>query len=173
MCHYVCHQQCKETVVDPCRKLKFLGDDENPDTIQFEHFWTPGNCYSRKCFCCGKKVKAPKGGFDKTCKCATCGQFAHTDCVDNISPENRFCRPQFANMMFCDDLLAMDIPPKNYKPLLVFINHKSGGQQGVQVLRELKALLTPEQSISLLNETPGMFFTREKKKKKKLIIFYH
>lgn len=58
-------------------------------------------------------------------------------------------------MIFSDDLLFSDNPPANYKPLLVFVNHKSGGQQGIQILKEMRSFLTEYQVISLLGETPG------------------
>jgi len=56
--------------------------------------------------------------------------------------------------MFCAELLAMDNPPSSYKPLLTFVNRKSGGQQGILVMRELIGLLTQEQVVSLLDEKP-------------------
>jgi len=56
--------------------------------------------------------------------------------------------------MFCRELLEMETPPKDYKPLLVFVNHKSGGQQGAEVLKDLRQYLTPSQVISLIEEDP-------------------
>ena len=66
------------------------------------------------------------------------------------------CKPKHGNLFFCEDLLSnTDSLPPNYSPLLVFINAKSGGQQGLLVLREMRKLLTREQVISLMDEEPG------------------
>merc|ERR1712137_271738 len=48
----------------------------------------------------------------------------------------------------------MENPPADYRPLLTFVNHRSGGQQGTAVLRDLRELLTQEQVISLLDQQP-------------------
>lgn len=54
---------------------------------------------------------------------------------------------------------AWDIvkPPGNcFSPLLVFVNSKSGDNQGVKFLRRFKQLLNPAQVFDLISSGPGL-----------------
>ena len=134
----------------------FLPDPKNPDSVQYKHHWVSGNCHGKKCVFCDKTTKSKGGGFSTTARCGACKAPAHKQCLELAGPSNGpfYCRPPFGSLRFCQDLLASASPPKDYQPLLVFVNHKSGGQQGIQVLQELRELLSAEQVISMLEETP-------------------
>lgn len=53
---------------------------------------------------------------------------------------------------------AWDImrPRNNFSPLLVFVNSKSGDNQGVKFLRRFKQLLNPAQVFDLISTGPGL-----------------
>lgn len=53
---------------------------------------------------------------------------------------------------------AWDIvkPHGSYSPLLVFVNSKSGDNQGVKFLRRFKQLLNPAQVFDLVSAGPGL-----------------
>lgn len=60
-----------------------------------------------------------------------------------------------ATVTHATDLLPFEIlPPKEGTPLLVFINSRSGGQMGLQVLRQIRKWLNPIQVFDLSHQSP-------------------
>lgn len=47
------------------------------------------------------------------------------------------------------------IPISNYRPLVVFLNPKSGGNQGAKLMKRFQALLNPRQVFDLTKGGPG------------------
>lgn len=67
------------------------------------------------------------------------------------------------------------VRPQGCSPLLVFVNSKSGDNQGVKFLRRFKQLLNPAQVFDLMNGGPSLGYNKKKNKNKKthLINFLH
>ncbi|XP_058404222.1 diacylglycerol kinase eta isoform X3 [Diceros bicornis minor] len=165
VCKFKAHKRCAVRATNNCKwtTLASIGKDiiEDEDGVAMPHQWLEGNLpVSAKCAVC-----------DKTCgsvlrlqdwKCLWCKTMVHTACKDlyhpicplgqckvsvippialNSTDSEGFCRATFS---FC------------VSPLLVFVNSKSGDNQGVKFLRRFKQLLNPAQVFDLMNGGPHL-----------------
>jgi diacylglycerol kinase (ATP) len=147
------HEKCQGSVTLSCYTPTLAHHSDNQ--ILYHHNWLQGNVPKQPCIVCLKKVSTSNGGFQAS-QCTACQKVIHNNCIQKHQHNGQggFCSPQFGDMFFCQELIDMANPPSIYKPLLVFVNGKSGGQQGLVVLRKMLGLLTQQQVVSLLDEKP-------------------
>ncbi|TMS01332.1 Diacylglycerol kinase delta, partial [Larimichthys crocea] len=134
----------------------------NSFTVSMPHQWLEGNLpVSAKCNVC-----------DKTCgsvlrlqdwRCLWCKAMVHSACKDQLSSKCPLgqCKvsvipPTALNSIDSDGFWKASCPPSCTSPLLVFVNSKSGDNQGVKFLRRFKQLLNPAQVFDLMNGGPHL-----------------
>ncbi|XP_038671790.1 diacylglycerol kinase delta-like isoform X6 [Scyliorhinus canicula] len=130
--------------------------------VSMPHQWLEGNLpVSAKCTVC-----------DKTCgsvlrlqdwRCLWCKAMVHTACKDMLPIKCPLgqCKvsvipPTALNSIDSDGFWKATCPPSCTSPLLVFVNSKSGDNQGVKFLRRFKQLLNPAQVFDLMNGGPHL-----------------
>ncbi|XP_024942630.1 diacylglycerol kinase eta isoform X4 [Cephus cinctus] len=165
VCKYKVHKRCSAKAINNCKwtTLASIGKDiiEDQDgNITMPHQWMEGNLpVSSKCFVC-----------DKTCgsvlrlqdwRCLWCRATVHTACRPAISvqcplgPAKVSVVPPTALHSIGSDEAWEAVRPTGCSPLLVFVNSKSGDNQGIKFLRRFKQLLNPAQVFDLINGGPG------------------
>ncbi|XP_076166634.1 diacylglycerol kinase eta isoform X5 [Ptiloglossa arizonensis] len=165
ICKYKVHKRCSLKAINNCKwtTLASIGKDiiEDQDgNITMPHQWMEGNLpVSSKCVVC-----------DKTCgsvlrlqdwRCLWCRATVHTACRPSMSvkcplgPAKLSVVPPTALHSIGSDEAWEAIRPTGCSPLLVFVNSKSGDNQGVKFLRRFKQLLNPAQVFDLIKGGPG------------------
>ncbi|XP_063428403.1 diacylglycerol kinase delta-like isoform X2 [Mytilus trossulus] len=163
VCKFKAHKRCAVKAQSTCKwtTLAAIGKDiiEDEDGISMPHQWLEGNLpVSAKCTVC-----------DKTCgsvlklqdwRCLWCKVMVHSNCKEELSRKCPLgqCRvsilpPTAINNIDCDGYWEATRPNRT-SPLLVFVNTKSGDNQGVKFLRRFKQLLNPAQVFDLMNGGP-------------------
>ncbi|KAK3569250.1 hypothetical protein QTP86_026600 [Hemibagrus guttatus] len=166
VCKFKAHKRCAVRATNNCKwtTLASIGRDiiEDEDGIAMPHQWLEGNLpVSAKCAVC-----------DKTCgsvlrlqdwRCLWCKAMVHTACMD-LYPRKcplgqckvSIIPPTALNSIDSDGFWKATCPPSCASPLLVFVNSKSGDNQGVKFLRRFKQLLNPAQVFDLINGGPHL-----------------
>ncbi|XP_019634677.1 PREDICTED: diacylglycerol kinase eta-like isoform X1 [Branchiostoma belcheri] len=165
VCKFKAHKRCATRAPNACKwtALSSIGQDtiEDDEGIHMPHQWLEGNLpVSAKCSVC-----------DHTCgsvlrlqdwKCLWCRAMVHTTCKE-IFPRKcplGDCRlsivPPTALNSIDSDGFWVATRPTSSNPLLVFVNSKSGDNQGVKFLRRFKQLLNPAQVFDLMNGGPHL-----------------
>ncbi|PBC27558.1 Diacylglycerol kinase eta [Apis cerana cerana] len=165
ICKYKVHKRCSIKAINNCKwtTLASIGKDiiEDKDgNITMPHQWMEGNLpVSSKCSVC-----------DKTCgsvlrlqdwRCLWCRATVHTACRPAMSvkcplgPVKLSVVPPTALHSIGSDEAWEAIRPTGCSPLLVFVNSKSGDNQGIKFLRRFKQLLNPAQVFDLIKGGPG------------------
>ncbi|XP_051937694.1 diacylglycerol kinase eta isoform X3 [Hippocampus zosterae] len=166
VCKFKAHKRCAVRATNNCKwtTLASIGKDiiEDEDGIAMPHQWLEGNLpVSAKCAVC-----------DKTCgsvlrlqdwRCLWCKAMVHTACMDMFPRKCPLgqCKvsiipPTALNSIDSDGFWKATCPPSCASPLLVFVNSKSGDNQGVKFLRRFKQLLNPAQVFDLVNGGPHL-----------------
>ncbi|XP_053165328.1 diacylglycerol kinase eta isoform X3 [Hemicordylus capensis] len=166
VCKFKAHKRCAVRAINNCKwtTLTSIGKDiiEDEDGVAMPHQWLEGNLpVSAKCAVC-----------DKTCgsvlrlqdwKCLWCKTMVHTACRD-LYPRKcplgqckvSIIPPTALNSIDSDGFWKATCPPSCASPLLVFVNSKSGDNQGVKFLRRFKQSLNPAQVFDLMNGGPHL-----------------
>uniref|UniRef100_A0A3B5MHX5 Diacylglycerol kinase n=1 Tax=Xiphophorus couchianus TaxID=32473 RepID=A0A3B5MHX5_9TELE len=179
-CKYTVHGRCANKNPAPCARTYVKSKKETGVPV---HDWVSGNCDSRKCDRCQKKIKSLQGLTGKHCVwCHTmrhdeCAALEPTECTcgtlrDHILPPwaiypvikerpnnvKNGCSASTDDGDFNitpDGQVLQISPVPNTHPLLVFVNPKSGGKQGERVLSKFQYLLNPRQVYNLSSGGPG------------------
>ncbi|KAJ8683494.1 hypothetical protein QAD02_019286 [Eretmocerus hayati] len=165
VCKYKVHKRCSEKAINNCKwtTLASIGKDiiEDQDgNITMPHQWMEGNLpvASKCCICektCGSVLRL------QDWRCLWCKVTVHTQCRPSISvgcplglAKLSVVPPTALHSIGSDE--AWDATrPVGCSPLLVFVNSKSGDNQGIKFLRRFKQLLNPAQVFDLIKGGPG------------------
>ncbi|XP_061544839.1 diacylglycerol kinase, alpha b isoform X2 [Phycodurus eques] len=168
-CSYTVHSRCSTKNVEPCVPTFVKSKQELRVP---SHDWVRSD-RSSKCQVCQKKIKTLAGRL-----CVWCHQMRHDECIytgistcdcgllkDHILPPWAIhARSKDTNLLNItpDGNILQIVPIPNIHPLLVFVNPKSGGNQGERVLCKFQYLLNPRQVYNLSNggPAPGLHFFR-------------
>ncbi|XP_076311305.1 diacylglycerol kinase delta-like isoform X2 [Tachypleus tridentatus] len=166
VCKFKVHKKCAIKALNNCKwtTLATIGRDiiEDEDrNLAMPHQWLEGNLpVSAKCSVC-----------DKTCgsvlrlqdwRCLWCRAMVHSACKASFPKRCPLgiCHvsvvPPIALHSIGTDDAWEATRPVGCSPLLVFVNSKSGDNQGVKFLRRFKQLLNPAQVFDLMNTGPGL-----------------
>ncbi|XP_037534876.1 diacylglycerol kinase, alpha b [Nematolebias whitei] len=171
-CKYTVHNQCANNNPDTCARTFVKSKQE---TGKATHDWIKADCNASKCQVCFKKIKTLGGS-----RCVWCQEMRHEECIirgipkcdcgplrDHILPPwaiytaSKEEDTKLLNVTPDGQILQIAPVPDTH-PLLVFVNPKSGGNQGERVLRKFQGLLNPRQVYNLSNggPAPGLHFFR-------------
>uniref|UniRef100_A0A8C5MXM9 Diacylglycerol kinase n=1 Tax=Leptobrachium leishanense TaxID=445787 RepID=A0A8C5MXM9_9ANUR len=166
VCKFKAHKRCAVRATNNCKwtTLASVANDiiEDEDGVTMPHQWLEGNLpVSAKCAVCDKTCGSVRRLQDW--RCLWCKAIVHSSCKEQlgkICPLGA-CRvsiipPTALNSIDSDGFWKATSPSSCASPLLVFVNSKSGDNQGVKFLRKFKQFLNPAQVFDLMNGGPQL-----------------
>ncbi|XP_065723003.2 diacylglycerol kinase eta isoform X5 [Drosophila suzukii] len=166
VCKCKVHKRCAAKSIANCKwtTLASVGKDiiEQADGIIMPHQWMEGNLpVSSMCSVCKKTCGSVLRLQDW--RCLWCRATVHVACRPQmavacpIGPAKlSVVPPTSVHSISTDDAWDVASPRGNFSPLLVFVNSKSGDNQGVKFLRRFKQLLNPAQVFDLISTGPSL-----------------
>ncbi|XP_037534333.1 diacylglycerol kinase delta [Nematolebias whitei] len=166
VCKFKAHKRCAVRATNNCKwtTLASIGKDiiEDEDGVSMPHQWLEGNLpVSAKCSVCDKTCGSVLRLQDS--RCLWCKAMVHSSCKEQLPSKCPLgqCKvsvipPTALNSIDSDGFWKASCPPSCTSPLLVFVNSKSGDNQGVKFLRRFKQLLNPAQVFDLMNGGPHL-----------------
>ncbi|XP_050725765.1 diacylglycerol kinase eta-like isoform X3 [Eriocheir sinensis] len=164
VCKFKAHKRCAAKAINNCKwtTLASVGKDiiEDEDgNLAMPHQWIEGNLpVSAKCAVCEKTCGSVLRLQDW--RCLWCRSMVHTACRPlhptrcPLGPCRISIVPPIVLSTIGTDESWEATRPQGCSPLLVFVNSKSGDNQGVRFLRRFKQLLNPAQVFDLMNGGP-------------------
>jgi diacylglycerol kinase (ATP) len=153
VCDYCSHINCVHLVSANCSLKSPLAQTiSHPSTshgIKYNHNWREAELkFSAQCAVCEGSIL-----LDEIigCECSRCNLPIHMACQEKIAIDS--CIPTHKNLLLLpyidlpDDTDSPSKLPRN--PLIVFVNSRSGGQEGTDLVKILSHQLTPEQVFDL------------------------
>ncbi|KAM4042027.1 diacylglycerol kinase delta isoform 2-T2 [Anomaloglossus baeobatrachus] len=166
VCKFKSHRRCAVRATNNCKwtTLASIGKDiiEDEDGVSMPHQWLEGNLpVSAKCTVCEKTCGSVLRLQDW--QCLWCKAAVHSTCKELLPKKCPLgqCKvsvipPTALNSIDSDGFWKATCPLSCTSPLLVFVNSKSGDNQGVKFLRRFKQLLNPAQVFDLMNGGPHL-----------------
>ncbi|XP_045508827.1 diacylglycerol kinase eta [Colias croceus] len=166
LCKFKAHKRCAARAPPSCKwsTLASLGPHVVEDTegnIIMPHQWLEGNLpVAAKCDVC-----------DKTCgsvlrlqdlRCIWCRKCVHANCrpcwraACSLGPARASVVPPTRLHSVGPDDGWLPDRPANASPLIVFVNSRSGDNQGIKFLRRFRQLLNPAQVFELSGAGPRL-----------------
>ncbi|CAG9576221.1 unnamed protein product [Danaus chrysippus] len=166
LCKFKAHKRCAARAPPSCKwsTLASLGPhlvEDADGNIIMPHQWLEGNLpVAAKCDTCEKTCGSVLRLQDF--RCIWCRKCVHASCRPSwrapcsLGPARAsVVPPTRLHSVGPDDGWLPDRPP-NASPLIVFVNSRSGDNQGVKFLRRFKQLLNPAQVFELSGAGPRL-----------------
>ncbi|KAK7582693.1 hypothetical protein V9T40_014138 [Parthenolecanium corni] len=166
VCKCKVHKRCVTKTINNCKwtTLASVGKEiieDRDGNILMPHQWMEGNLpVSAKCTVCEKTCGSVLKMQDWRCLwCRTC---VHTACRPKhstrcpLGPNHVSVVPPTAIHSIGTDDAWEAVRPQGCSPLLVFVNSKSGDNQGVKFLRRFRQILNPAQVFDLISSGPTL-----------------
>ncbi|VDO87374.1 unnamed protein product [Heligmosomoides polygyrus] len=167
LCKYTVHERCVRSAATNC-----IRTFSNRQQDKLYHHWQDANT-TAKCVRCRGSVSAFQGK-----RCRWCRSYVHHRCMASLPQEcdlgalsYHVLPPTHIFPAFLErksssfkahprgsNLLQAVSPGPHARPLLVLVNPKSGGKQGIRILQKFEYLLNPRQvyDLSKTGPEPGL-----------------